>query len=122
VADEELSMTMPLVPPVSDAVADVSDDPVKALLMLKDMMQPEPLDGQLMGEAVTGLAVTLKKILSVLPLLNSVIGEQLARLVVRVGPSTGVPIVPALIGITQIAFTVPVVPHAYKFPVPLAEA
>ena len=116
-------MTMPLVPPVSEATAEVPEPDVKTLFTSKDMMQPEPPPGQFMGEAVTGLPATLKKIRSLLVvvLLNSVIGEQPATAVVSVGPKVGVPMTPALIGIPHNALVAPFVLHAYNSPVPFAE-
>jgi uncharacterized membrane protein len=95
----------------------------------KDMTQPVAADGQSIGEAVTGLPVTLKKILSlfVLPLLNSVMGEQPTFAVVSEGPR---PIVvgsmtPTSTAMTQSALTV-VVPvlwvlHVYINPELFAE-
>ena len=116
---------MPLVPPVSDALAEVPDAPVNKLSTRKDMTQPEPA-GQLIGAAVTGLPVTLTKILSLLPLLNSVIGEQEDRAVVIVGPRTvAVSMTPVSIAVYHIALNVlPAtvwVPHAYKNPLPFDE-
>ena len=91
------------------------------------MMQPVPAV-QFIGGAVTGLPVTLKKILSVFvfPLLNSVIGEQEAMAVVMVGPrNVAVSMTPVSTAVYQIALNVLVptvwVPHAYKKPVPFAE-
>jgi len=86
------------------------------------MTQPKAADGQLIGDAVTGLPVTLKKILSVLPLLNSVIGEQEDKAVVSVGPRPTVvgSITPESSAITHNALTVTPVavwlPHAYIKP------
>ena len=89
------------------------------------MMQPVPAV-QFIGAAVTGFPVTLKKILSLLPLLNSVIGEQDEMAVVIVGPRTvAVSMTPASIAVYHIALNVLAptvwVPHAYKNPVPFAE-
>jgi hypothetical protein len=111
---------MPLVPPAADAVAEVGDVASKGLSVTKDMTQPAPA-GQLMGETVTGLPVTLKNIRS-LELLNSVTGEQVDKAVVSVGPSAIVvlSITPASTAMTHSELTVtPVtvcVPHAYIHP------
>ena len=62
---EELSTTMPLVPPVTFVAAAVFVGP--GVVMLKDMTHPNvgKLNGQFMGKFVSGLPVTLKKIRSV---------------------------------------------------------
>ena len=61
-------MMMPLVPPVSVAVAAVVVDVphVEVLVMLKDMMHPEPAL-QLIGAPVTALFATLRNMRSVAP-------------------------------------------------------
>ena len=89
------------------------------------MMQPVPAV-QFIGGAVTGFPVTLTKILSLAPLLNSVTGEQEDTAVVIVGPRTvAVSMTPVSIAVYQIALNVlPAtvwVPHAYKNPVPFPE-
>jgi hypothetical protein len=88
------------------------------------MMQPVVFDGQLMvATVVTALFVTLKNMWSVLPLLNSVIGEQPTLAVVSVGPTVGVVLTNELplIGIGHNALTPLLVLHAYKFPVSVPE-
>ena|ERR1035437_1380367 len=114
-------MTIPLVPPVTDAVAPVGVDElhVAGLVMLKDMMQPVVFDGQFTVPPVTAPPATLKNIRSVTPFSNSVIGEQATLEVVSVGPKTGVPMTVLPIGICHSALTVPLVLQTYKFPVPL---
>lgn len=111
---------MPLVPPVTGAVAAVGVAADKGLSMRKDIMHPVALDGQFMVPVVTGLPATLRNIRSVFvfSLLNSVIGEQATLAVVSVGPRTGVPMTLLVIGIPHIALTEPWVLHTYKFPVP----
>lgn len=118
-AEDELSMMMPLVPPATFVVAAglVNVPHVKGLVMSNDMMQPVPVV-QLIGAAVSAFPATLRNIRSVLPLRNSVIGEQVDMAVVREGPRMGVPMTPLVIGICHSALTVPLVPQAYKFPVP----
>src|SRR5580700_2423452 len=115
-------MIMALVPSVTSAVAAVLFvvPHVAGLVMSNDMMQPAT-NGQPMGTPVTAFPVTLRNIRSVVPFRNSVIGEQVPSAVVSAGPRTGVPITPAVIGICHSALTKPLVPHAYKFPVPPEE-
>jgi hypothetical protein len=91
------------------------------------MTQPAPA-GQLIGAAVTGLPVTLTNIrsLPVVPLLNSVIGEQATLAVVIVGPRiVAVSMTPVSTAVYHIALNALAptewVPHAYKNPVPFAE-
>jgi hypothetical protein len=110
-------MTIPLVPPVAEAVAEVGVDADRGLSTSNDMMQPAAA-GQLMVPPVMALPATLKKIRSlfVLVLLNSVIGEQPTLEVVSVGPTLGVPITLPVIGIPHNALTEPLVLHTYKFP------
>ena len=72
-----LSTTIPLVPAVSDKVAVVAELVLHVpLVTLNDMMQPLELLGQLTGDAVLAFPCTLRKILSVDPLRNSVTGEH----------------------------------------------
>jgi hypothetical protein len=61
-------MMMPLVPPVTVAVADVLFERphVEGSVMSKDMIQADPAV-QLMGVPVTALPVTLRNIRSVAP-------------------------------------------------------
>ena len=121
-ADDELSMIMPLVPPVTVAVAAVLVERphVKGLVMSNDMIQPDPAT-QLMGAPATALPGTLRNIRSVVPFRNSVIGEQATSTVVSVGPRIGVPMTPLVIGICHNALNAPLVPQTYKFPVPPEE-
>jgi hypothetical protein len=114
---------IPLVPPVSVAVAEVGDDDNISLSMSKDMMQPDAAGHLICASPVIALPATLKNIRSlfVLVLLNSVIGEQATLAVVSVGPKLGALITPAVIDISYIAFTDPLVPHTYKSPVALLE-
>ena len=121
-SDAELSMMMPLVPPVTVAVAAVLVDVlhVEVLVMSNDMIQPDAAR-QLMGPTATALSATLRNIRSVVPFKNSVIGEQATLAVVNKGPTTGVPMTPPAIGIFHSALTVPLVPQAYRFPVPPEE-
>ena len=110
-------MTIPLVPPLTEAVAEVGVDAVCGLPVSNDMMQPVAA-GQLIVPPVMALPATLKKMRSllVLVLLNSVIGEQPTLEVVSVGPTVGVPMTLPAIGIPHNALTDPLVLHAYKFP------
>ena len=110
-------MTIPLLPLVTEAVAEVGVVANNALLTGNDIMQPEA-NGQLMVPAVMALPATLKNIRSLLVpvLLNSVTGEQPTLAVVSAGPRNGVPITLLVIGIPHSALTVPLVLHTYKFP------
>ena len=81
-------MTMPLVPPATEVLAEVAVVVDKGLSIRKDMMQPVVFDGQFIVPPVTALPATLKNNRSILVfvLLNSVIGEQPTLAVVSVGP------------------------------------
>ena len=111
-------MMMPLVPPVTDALAEVAVAGDTGLSTRKAMMHPVALEGQLMFPPVTGLPVTLTNIRSILVfvLLNSVIDEQPTLAVVSVGPRKGVPVTLLVMGIPQSALTVPLVLQTYKLP------
>ena len=109
-AADELSTTMPLVPPVADAVAEVFDVVVKKLSVSKAMIQPDAAGHLICASPVMALAGTLRKILSLFVpvLLNSVIGEQATFAVVSEGPRAGEvgSITPLLIAMTHSAVTV----------------
>ena len=106
---------MPLVPPATDADAEVGVLPFTGLVALmlvmsKDITHPVVFDWQNMVSFVCPLSATLKKIksvpfkscplvISILGLKNSVTGEQGTLAVVSVGPGAGVPITPEAIGI-----------------------
>ena len=84
-AADELSMTMPLVPPVTEVAARAVVAGLKATgLVLNDMMHPVVLEGQ--PTAVLAFPPTLTNIRSVVPLKNSVTGEQGEFAVAIVGP------------------------------------
>jgi hypothetical protein len=109
---------MPLVPPVSEAVAEVGVVAVIAMSMSNDMMQPDAAGHLIIVSAVMALPATLSHIRSlfVFGLLNSVIGEQPPLAVVSAGPGVGTLMTPAVIEIPQIALTVPLVLHTYRSP------
>ena len=114
---------MPLVPPATFNVAAVGVFEFQPVLVVtsKDMRQPVTLKGQLTIPPVTALPTMLTKIRSVLPLLNSVIGEQSTSAVAIVGPGTGLPSTPAVTGIRHIAVFPPLVLQTYMLPVPFDE-
>jgi len=113
-------MMIPLVPPVSNAVADVAVPALQplALVTLNDMMQPLPL-GQPGGLVVRLLASTLTNIESVDPFKNSATGEQSVVVEARAGPMTGVWSTLLKIGTCHIVGVwLPVArPHTYRLPV-----
>ena len=114
---DELSTTIPLVPPVTGiaAAGSVAVPHDEETVMSKNMMHPTVFGGQFMG-----LPATLKKSWSVLvlALLNPVIGEQATLALVSVGPRIGVLMTMLFIGICHSALTVLWVLQTYKFPVP----
>jgi hypothetical protein len=115
---------MPLVPPVSVAVADVVElVSFKMLSTSKDMTQPDAAGHLIKASPVMALPVTLKNILSAVGfvLLNSVIGEHPPFTVVSLGPGFVSVTALAVSVITHNELTVPVVPHAYNSPVPSDE-
>ena len=120
---DALSMTTPLVPPVTEAVAEVGVAAERMLSMSKDMRQPVAAGHRICASPVMALPATLKKIRSLLVpvLLNSVSGEQAALAVVSVGPTVGGDITLFVIEIPHNAVTVPLVLHTYKSPEPVDE-
>ncbi len=122
-------MLIPLDPPATVAVAKVprAGGQAAGFVTSKDMMHPEVATGQPMVVPVSLLPVTLIKIRSVAPLMDSVTGEHPTLAVVTCGPGTGKPITPAVIGICHtVAALTPgtgtdETPQTYKFPVPSVE-
>jgi hypothetical protein len=120
----ELSMTIPLVPKIASAVADVAlvvPNP-GALVTSNDIMQPLPF-GQDIGAAVLLEDSTLRKIRSVELLNNSVTGEQvvLAPEAVSAGPFVAVPSALLVMGTWYKVGTPLLSPHTYRLPLGLAE-
>jgi hypothetical protein len=116
-----LSTTIPLVPPEAAAVLAVAVGVVPAVT-LKDMMQPLAKAGHPIGGRMFGLACTLTKIQSVLPLRISVGGEHVVLAVLTaVAIALGVPNTLAVIGTRYNVAFPPGFPQTYRFPVGLAE-